>query len=148
MNNGSTGRDALGSAQFFVGEHRSVADHKSVTAVALTLAALFLACTVYARWWSGRASISNTLPDAKLRAEVNPLRVAPLHDAMRPNFTWWVVGTLIAVFVFYESAAHKVTMDTKCACGTERHTLKVAVVREAGSWPISPTRNNLLKRHA
>jgi hypothetical protein len=148
MNNGGTGCDALGSTQFLIGEHSSVTHHKGATAVALTLAAVFLACTVYARRWGGRAPIGHTLPDTKLGVEVDPLSIPPLHNTVRSHLTWWVIGALVAVLVIYKCATNEVTVNTKCACGAERHALEVAVVREAGSWSVSPARNNLLKRHA
>ena len=148
MNNGGTGRDALGSTQFLISEYGSVTNHKGITAVALTLAALLLACTVYTFWWGDVGSGRDAVPHPKFRRELDPFRVAPLHDAMFPNFTWGVPRTLVTVAPLYKCAADEMAVGAERACGTERSPLEVAVVGIRGVWPICTTSNNLLKRHA
>jgi hypothetical protein len=142
-----TWRIFLGGTQFLKREDTRATNHKGTARITLALAAVFLTCAVYARRWSGRAPISHALPDPPRGIEVDPLCITPIHNTVRSNLTWWVVGTLVAVLPLYKCATHEMTVDTKCACGPERHALEVAVVREAGSWSVSPTRNNLLKRH-
>lgn len=148
MNNGGTGRDALGGTQFLVGEHSSVADHKGVAAITLTLASFLLACTVYAFWGGGKWVPCDATPNTTSGGEIHINCHPTSHYAALTYNTLGVVGASVAVSPVSELAVNKYTVSSKYALSPELTPLEVAVVRKACSRSICTTSNNLLKRHA
>jgi hypothetical protein len=148
MNNGGTGRDALGGTQFLVGEHSSVTNHKGITAVAFTLASFLLACTVYTFWGGGKWVPCDATPNTTGGGEIHINCHPTSHYAALTYNTLGVVGASVTVSPVSELAVNKYTISAKRALGTKVTPLEIAVVGERRPWPICTPSNNLLKRHA